>query len=213
MELPCHGLDGAPPRASHQGPPRNTTTAPAAGSGPAGPARHRWLHLITVVEHEEVGEEGVRQRQRDVGEGDDGRDVEAEDRMVRHRPNLVPPPVKAAVAEAAVRVRHRPRSEQHAVEEEWPPVASEAGWGSSGPAPSARGGAAHTRTESRRHRRAGAKIDSKSTRLIDRERFLVSSTRGIFELYVLHVHIFAILSSLRFGLLLVSFKILFEGTS
>jgi hypothetical protein len=65
--------------------------------------------------------------------------------MVRHRPNLVPPPVKAAVAEAAVRVRHRPRSQQHAVEEERPPVASEAGWGSSGPAPSARGGAAHTR--------------------------------------------------------------------
>jgi hypothetical protein len=36
-----------------------------------------------------------------------------------------------------------------------------------------------------------------STRLIDRERFLASSSRGVFELYVLHVHIFAILSSLR----------------
>jgi hypothetical protein len=213
MELPCHGLDGAPPRASHQGPPRNTTTAPAAGSGPAGPARHRRLHLITVVEHEEVGEEGVRQRQRDAGEGDDGKDVEAEDRMVRHRPDLIPPPVKAAVVEATVRVRHRPRSEQHAVEEERPRWHQRLAGARVGRHRAHVAGQRTHGTESRRHMRAGAKIDSKSTRLIDRERFLVSSTRGIFELYVLHVHIFAILSSLRFDLLLVSFKILFEGTS
>jgi hypothetical protein len=41
------------------------------------------------------------QRRRDVGEGDDGRDVEAEDRATRHRPDLVAPPVKAATVEAA----------------------------------------------------------------------------------------------------------------
>jgi hypothetical protein len=63
--------------------------------------RHRRPHLLAAVEREEVGEEGARQlqRRRGVGEGNDGRDADAENGAACHMPDLVPPPVKAVAVE------------------------------------------------------------------------------------------------------------------
>jgi hypothetical protein len=63
--------------------------------------RHRRPHLLAAVEREEVSEEGARQlqRRRGAGKGNDGGDADAENGAACHRPDLVPPPIKAVAVE------------------------------------------------------------------------------------------------------------------